>query len=50
MYVFTADANANVNQAPKSCHNQSPIKHSTVHPKQVEYDERLLGQIRVFVA
>ncbi len=31
-----------------SSHYQTLIKHSTVHPKQVEYDS-LLGQIGVLV-
>ncbi len=29
---------------------QPLLKHSTVHPKQVEYDDNVLRQIGVFVA
>ncbi len=38
-------ANANANA---SSHYQTPIKLSTVHQKQVEYDDSLLRQIWVF--
>ncbi len=33
----------------RSSHYQTLIKHSTVHRKQVEYDDSLLWQIQVFV-
>ncbi len=33
----------------RNSHYESLIKHSTVHQKQVEYDDRLLRRIRMFV-
>ncbi len=33
----------------QNSHNQTWIKHSTAHWKQVEYDDSLLRQIQVFI-
>ncbi len=45
-------ANANANASTSQCIPQqplpTPIKHFTVHPEQVEYDDSLLRQIWVF--
>ncbi len=33
--------------ASRNSHHQTPIKHSTAYPKQVEYDDSVLKQIQV---
>ncbi len=53
-YRFAANANANSSASQwnqyqaNSNHYQTPIKHSTVHPKQIQYNDSLLRWIQVF--